>query len=140
MYLLYRNDVREVFLKSGAFISKRAYAKQWIMTLKEYGYHTYYLSNYSAWMIEESKKALDFLPLLDGGVFSCEVKQIKPDDDIYHSLLSRYPEIIPEESVFIDDTLENIETANRLGFHTIHFQSQEQAETELTLLLNEDKN
>lgn len=136
----YRNDVREVFLKSGAFISKRAYAKQWIMTLKEYGYHTYYLSNYSAWMIEESKKALDFLPLLDGGVFSCEVKQIKPDDDIYHSLLSRYPEIIPEESVFIDDTLENIETANRLGFHTIHFQSQEQAETELTLLLNEDKN
>lgn len=136
----YRNDVREVFLKSGAFILKRAYAKQWILTLKEYGYRTYYLSNYSAWMIGESKKALDFLPLLDGGVFSCEVKQIKPDEDIYQSLLTRYPDIVPEESVFLDDTLENIETARRLGFHTIHFRSQEQAETELSQLLDPSQN
>lgn len=136
----YRDDVREVFLKSGAFILKRAYAKQWILTLKEYGYRTYYLSNYSAWMIGESKKALDFLPLLDGGVFSCEVKQIKPDEDIYQSLLTRYPDIVPEESVFLDDTLENIETARRLGFHTIHFRSQEQAETELSQLLDPSQN
>lgn len=136
----YRDDVREVFLKSGAFILKRAYAKQWILTLKEYGYRTYYLSNYSAWMIGESKKALDFLPLLDGGVFSCEVKQIKPDEDIYQSLLTRYPGIVPEESVFLDDTLENIETARRLGFHTIHFRSQEQAETELSQLLDPSQN
>lgn len=136
----YRDDVREVFLKSGAFILKRAYAKQWILTLKEYGYRTYYLSNYSAWMIGESKKALDFLPLLDGGVFSCEVKQIKPDEDIYQSLLARYPDIVPEESVFLDDTLENIETARRLGFHTIHFRSQEQAETELSQLLDPSQN
>lgn len=136
----YRDDVREVFLKSGAFILKRAYAKQWILTLKEYGYRTYYLSNYSAWMIGESKKALDFLPLLDGGVFSCEVKQIKPDEDIYQSLLARYPDIVPEESVFLDDTLENIETARRLGFHTIHFRSQEQAEAELSQLLDPSQN
>lgn len=132
----YREDTRQVFLKSGSFVSRRPYAKLWLHTLREHGYHTYYLSNYSAWMIQETRSALDFLPLLDGGVFSCEVKQIKPDEDIYRSLLSRYPQIIPEESVFLDDTLENIETAKRLGFHTVHFRSQEQAETQLEKLLH----
>ena len=36
-----------------------------------------------------------------------------------------------EESVFLDDTLRNVEAAQRLGFHVIHFHTREQAEAEL---------
>ena len=131
----YREDLLMVFQNAGGCVYRLDHAKPWIATLKEHGYRTYYLSNYSAWMIEQTKEALDFLPLLDGGIFSCEVKQIKPDEGIYRSLLSRYPEILPEESVFLDDTAVNVEAARRLGFHGIVVQNKEQTELELARLL-----
>lgn len=131
----YREDLLMVFGNAGGCVYRLDYTKSWITGLKERGYRVYYLSNYSAWMIEQTKEALDFLPLLDGGVFSCEVKQIKPDEDIFRSLLSRYPEITAEESVFLDDTAVNVETARRLGFQGIVVQNQEQTEIELERIL-----
>ena len=45
----------------------------------------------------------------------------KPNPDIFEFVLDEH-EIQPEESLFIDDTAENIETAARLGFHTWNIQ------------------
>ena len=87
-------------------------------------------------MIEETKQALDFLPVLEGGIFSCDVRQIKPDAEIYRTLMEHYPQITPEESVFLDDSPANVETAKSLGFHGIVFRSYEQAHEELETLLH----
>ena len=50
----------------------------------------------------ERKRNLRFLKYVDGAVFSCEVKQIKPEPEIYKTLLERY-HLEPEKSVFLDD-------------------------------------
>ena len=43
---------------------------------------------------------------------------IKPDPAIYQVLIDRF-ELVPEETLFIDDNAANIETARQMGFQTI---------------------
>ena len=93
-----------------------------IQDLKDKGYKVYYLSNWSAWtydLLQEAGK-FDFLKLMDGGVFSYDVGYMKPDEEIYKILLNKY-KINPEEAMFFDDKEENIEAANKLGIHGVHF-------------------
>ena len=93
-----------------------------IQDLKDKGYKVYYLSNWSAWtydLLQEAGK-FDFLKLMDGGVFSYDVGYMKPDEEIYKILINKY-KINPEEAVFFDDREENIEAANKLGIHGVHF-------------------
>ena len=49
---------------------------------------------------------------------------VKPNAEIYKLAKSRF-NLIPEETVFIDDKKENIEAANKLGFLTIHLTNPE---------------
>lgn len=132
----YREDILRVFRGCGNCILRRSYAIPWILDLKERGFHVYYLSNYSEYMIDRTRAALDFLPFTDGGLFSCEVKQIKPEPAIFYSLMERYPSILPEESVFFDDVEKNARAASALGFHGIVFRDREQAEAELEKLMS----
>ena len=74
--------------------------------------------------------ALDFLPLTDGAIFSYTVKQIKPDLEIYETLLNQY-KLKPEECVFIDDRMENIEGAEKAGIHGICFETIGQVKEDL---------
>ena len=127
----YREDVRTVFLNSGKCIYRQKYAIPWITSLKTRGYHVYFLSNYSQWMIEQTKTALDFLPYLEGGIFSCDVQKIKPDDGIYQEFLKKYPAVRPCESVFLDDSPANVQTARKLGFYGIVVRNHAQAVAEL---------
>lgn len=93
-----------------------------IQDLKDKGYKVYYLSNWSAWthdLLQEAGK-FDFLNLMDGGVFSYDVGYMKPDEEIYKILINKY-KINPEEAIFFDDREENIEAANKLGIHGVHF-------------------
>ena len=93
-----------------------------IQDLKDKGYKVYYLSNWSAWthdLLQEAGK-FDFLKLMDGGVFSYVVGYMKPNEEIYKILLNKY-KINPEEAVFFDDREENIEVANKMGIHGVHF-------------------
>jgi 2-haloacid dehalogenase len=90
--------------------------------LKKSGYPIYGLSNWSVEKFNLVKHRFDFLALLDDYVISGQVQQIKPEPDIFHTLLKRINRS-PENCLFIDDSLENIKTANKLGFKTIHFQS-----------------
>ena len=93
-----------------------------IQDLKDKGYKVYYLSNWSAWthdLLQEAGK-FDFLKLMDGGVFSYDVGYMKPNEEIYKILLNKY-KINPEEAIFFDDREENIEAANKLRIHGVHF-------------------
>ena len=58
---------------------------------------------------------------------------VKPDPALFHILLRRN-DIAPSRAVFIDDTLRNVEAANALGLHGIHFTSPEALERELRAL------
>ena len=81
-------------------------------------------------MARTKDNALDFLPLTDGAIFSYTVKQIKPDLEIYETLLNQY-KLKPEECVFIDDRMENIEGAEKAGIHGICFETIGQVKEDL---------
>lgn len=115
-------------------VKKRDYAIPWIQELKKAGFQVYYLSNFSRRAYEDCQDALDFIPYMDGGILSYRDKVVKPGEKIYRLLLDRYG-LAPEESVFLDDTMRNVEAARALGFHGICFRDKEQAGRELALLM-----
>lgn len=51
--------------------------------------------------------------------FSHELHMRKPNEDIFHYVINNAA-IKVGETLFIDDAIENIETAHHLGFNTIH--------------------
>lgn len=57
----------------------------------------------------------------------------KPRPEIFQYLLERYP-IVPQEAVFIDDSLRNIEAANNVGFIGIHAADMSQVRSQLRSL------
>ena len=109
------------------------YAIDWIKELKAKGYRVLVLSNFSKKALRECWNALDFLPYVDGGILSFQDKLVKPMPEIYHLILDRY-NLRAEECVFLDDTLENVEAAEKLGISGIHFKNQAQAREELKKL------
>ena len=48
------------------------------------------------YMLEQTRNKLTFLKYMDGIVFSCEVKELKPEPEIYKVLLDTYG-LDPEE-------------------------------------------
>jgi len=129
----YEKDIREVMRRSDETIEKTDYAETWVRYLKDKGYHVYILSNYATDTLERTEDKLTFLKYVDGAVFSCQVKQIKPEPEIYKTLLGRY-HLDPEKSVFLDDRAENCEAARKQGIHAIQFKSFKQAAAELEKL------
>jgi len=83
------------------------------------------LTNWSGETFPTALDMFDFLHWFEGIVVSGDEKLIKPDSRIYQLLFDRY-RIKPEESVFIDDSLQNITTAKELGMAGIHFQDPPQ--------------
>lgn len=129
----YESDIREVMRRSDETITQTDYADTWVRYLKDKGYHVYILSNYATDTLDKTKDKLTFLKYVDGAVFSCQVKQIKPEAAIYRTLLNRY-HLEPERSVFLDDREDNCEAARKMGIHAIPFVSFKQAAKELERL------
>lgn len=65
-------------------------------------------------------RKLDFYQDISGDVYSCDYNVIKPNIEIYNILLNKF-NLIPQECLFIDDNQSNIETALKLGFKTINY-------------------
>jgi putative hydrolase of the HAD superfamily len=91
----------------------------------------YYLSNMPLPYARLLEQRYDFLRWFDGGIFSGDVKCIKPDPAIYTLLQSRHG-LEPQRTVFIDDLLANVQTAQALGWHGIHFESAAQLQENLS--------
>ena len=87
--------------------------------VKELNYPCYILSNWSAETYEGMEDQYPFLKEFDGKIISGRDFLIKPDPAIYELAISRF-DLIPEETLFIDDRLDNIEAAKKLNFQTIH--------------------
>lgn len=79
----------------------------------------YYLSNMPVPYARALERRLPFFQWFDGGVFSGDVKRIKPDNEIYELLAWRHG-LEPSRTLFIDDMAPNVEAARALGWHAIH--------------------
>ena len=109
------------------------YSVDFIKRLKANGYMVYLLSNYGRKNFKYAREHFEFIKYVDGGVISYEVKQIKPEPEIYETLIEKY-NINPKEAVFLDDSQANLDGASPFGFYTIHVKEFEQAVEELRAL------
>jgi 2-haloacid dehalogenase len=96
-------------------------------------YRLFGLTNWSAEAFPVIYPKYEFFKVFEGIVVSGEEKVIKPGKEIYQLLLNRYG-LLANESLFIDDSLKNIETANELGFSTIHINGTQSLKEQLISL------
>lgn len=117
-------------------VTKRDSTIPWIQHVHARGRKAYFLSNFSLPALRDCEDAMAFRKVMDGGILSFEEGIIKPDAEIYKLILSRY-QLNPEKSVFIDDTRRNLPMAEHFGIRTIHFQTLQQAQSDLDRMLDE---
>ena len=87
---------------------------------KEHGMKLYALTNYADKEFAYACEQHDFFKLFDGFLVSGREHTIKPGLDIYRLLISRFG-LDPERSLFIDDSLMNIEAALESGLQALHY-------------------
>ncbi len=83
------------------------------------GYRLFCLSNMSVEYYDylKDRKVFSFF---EGRIISALEHTIKPEKEIYQILFDRHC-LIPEETLFVDDLIANIEAARALGIQTVHF-------------------
>ena len=113
-----KDEILHFWNTAGNALWQYDFSKDWITELKNQGYQVLYLSNWSSHLRELAAKQLDFLPMLDGGVFSYEVKLIKPDHAIYKAIIDKY-NLNPSECIFLDDSERNIIGASECGLNAV---------------------
>ena len=127
-------ELYKAFSNIHGMLTIRPYALPWIKSLKEAGYRVYYFSNYSKKAYDECPDSLVFMKDTDGGFLSFQQRMTKPDPRMYTRFLEQF-QLAAQESVFIDDTEQNVAVAESLGFHGIVFRSYEETTEQLTGLL-----
>lgn len=93
-------------------------------------YITAVLSNAGDSFRQIVNKAYQLEKLVDHIIISAEEGMAKPDERIYYKTCDRLG-VQPEEVVFVDDLIENVEAARRLGMTAIQFLSTGQVLDEL---------
>lgn len=132
-----RDEICLTWEHIGESVYREDHAIPWIEAVKRGGYRVFFLSNYSYLIMHAKPEVLDFLPLMDGGIFSCIVKLVKPDAKIYHRLLDQY-RLNPQECLFIDDTGANVSTARTVGMNGMQCRGFRKAQEDLRDLLGLD--
>jgi putative hydrolase of the HAD superfamily len=102
-------------------------------SVKRLGYKIAILSNMPQEFLNWARVEIPVFREVDAGIFSCELRLIKPEEAIYQTLADalgcEYSEL-----VFFDDMEENIAKAVSLGIHGFVFQGPEAARRELRTL------
>ena len=123
-------ELHKAYDSCSGIMGKYDYTQGWIKTLKESGYKLYCITNFTPAGYEQCYDCISFIEEFDGCVFSFREGIAKPDPEIYRRLLKRY-DLKPEECVFIDDTDENVFSAQKLGMAGIVFTGYEDAAAKL---------
>ena len=86
---------------------------------KQYGFRLFLLSNIGSYFAKFEDR-FSVLSLMDKCIYSALVGHVKPNADMFEYLFYECG-ILPEETLFVDDNLENVESARSLGMHAYHF-------------------
>lgn len=101
--------------------------------VKRGGSGLFILSNMHVASIRHLERENRFWEIVDGAVISCRVKLVKPEAEIYTHLLDTFS-LRAGETVFIDDSEENLRSASEMGITPILFSDPRQCEDALLRL------
>lgn len=102
-------------------------------------YRTVLLSNAWADMRKNVAQRFGKLDAFEMQIFSAEVGVRKPAPEIFQLVLDLLG-ADPEEAVFVDDFIENIQAARKLGLRAIQFKNPHQTRQDLVSLLGLESN
>jgi putative hydrolase of the HAD superfamily len=102
----------------------------WQLALKQQGLRTAILSNIGDDVLSGVLSAFDWIHRFDLLVWSYQLGIAKPDPAIYRYTLAQL-DSKPEETLFIDDKLVNVEAAQALGIQAFLYTSVEQLRADL---------
>lgn len=105
-----------------------------VIKLKSLGYKLGLLSVHGREWIEYCEEKYDFHKLFDVVSFSYHEGNLKPDKQAFISVIKKFP-ASPEECLFIDDAIVNIQAAEELGIKGILFTTAEDLEQHLKSIL-----
>ena len=88
--------------------------------LHEAGYKCYLLSNFAERFPEFRNQYCPAIQHLDGEVISYQVHLLKPGREIFDYTTQKFG-YDPAETLFVDDTLHNVEGAQAAGYQTYHY-------------------
>jgi len=102
----------------------------WQRALQQRGLLTAILSNMSDNVLENILREHDWIRNFDVLIWSYQLGIAKPALEIYRHTLAQLG-TLPEETLFIDDKIENVEAARALGIQSIEYSSVEQLRADL---------
>lgn len=132
----YEAQIRRAYRTLGGTVELFPYTMGWLQNLKDRGYRLYILSNYGKYLFEQTRTKMKFLSLVDGVLFSNTCQLIKPNPEIYLYLLRKYG-LEAAECVFLDDRVENVETAVQCGIYGIQFIDYESGRQALERIISD---
>lgn len=119
----YKEDVIEILDVNNLKFMIPPYKEtlDFINYLKNLNYKVYLLTDINEDTIKYMKSEIkNFENIFDGVVYSCRVGMVKKDGKVFDYLLKTF-DLIPEETLFLDDTIKNLEEANKYGIQTYRF-------------------
>jgi len=94
------------------------------------GHVLHYLSNMPAAYADHLERSFDMFGLFRCGVFSARVGLVKPEPAIFDHAARSFG-VPPQEMLFIDDVVDNVEAARRAGWQGLWFEDAPQCRQSL---------
>lgn len=91
------------------------------------------LTNWSAETVHHAPVAAPAVAMLEDLLVSGRESLLKPDEAIYRLLIERY-DLVPEATVFVDDSQANVDGARSVGLHACLFTGVDQLRADLRAL------
>ncbi|HHG7540101.1 TPA: HAD family hydrolase [Streptococcus pneumoniae] len=132
----YQDQIHELVWNWFNYVDLYDEVYELIKQLKKKNFQIYVLSNTSSiFHILLDSVLSKVSSVLDGYVISCEVKMMKPQKEIYLSLVNKY-QLDIKDCIFLDDLEENVEAARTPGIKAFQIKERKEISNILKDLLN----
>ena len=131
-----KDEIADVMAEWEKMLALKEDTAEILKSLTEKDFNLYILSNFHQKAFDYVSSKYDFFNYFDGRVISADIGMIKPETEIYDHLLDKF-NLKVEETLFIDDSKDNIKAAFKRGLRVIHFKDAGSLEEELKLYLRE---
>ncbi|RLV48517.1 HAD family hydrolase [Nocardioides mangrovicus] len=91
-----------------------------VAAVRETGFGCYLATNQDDLRAAAMRRLLGYDELLDASFYSCDLGVAKPSPDYFLAVADALV-LAPEQLLFVDDNLENVEGARDTGLYTIHW-------------------
>ena len=103
---------------------------EWVNRVRASGMKTAILSNMGEDLLAYMRENFGWLDRFHHLTWSCELNLIKPMAAIYEHTLEQL-NVQPNEALFLDDRIENVEGARAVGIHSLLFRSAQSLHADL---------